>query len=62
MSVAHDSAALADAWATALLVLGPEDGYDLAKRRGLAAYLIIPAEEGNNERSTPAFQTIRAEH
>ena len=40
VTVASDSAAMADAWATALLVLGPEAGPDLAERSGLAALFL----------------------
>lgn len=39
-SVMHRSTMFADAWATALTVLGPEDGTDLARRAGLAARLV----------------------
>jgi len=49
------SAALADGWATTLNVLGPEAGFALAKREGLAAYFLIHAGEGFEARSTPAF-------
>ncbi|MEO1405297.1 MAG: FAD:protein FMN transferase, partial [Pseudomonadota bacterium] len=36
-----DTAMLADAWATALLVLGEEAGLDVATRLDLAAYFIV---------------------
>jgi len=38
--------ATADAWATALLVLGPDPGLELARREGLAAMLLIRNPEG----------------
>ena len=41
VSVVHPSAAWADAWATALNVLGPEAGYARAESEGLAAYFLI---------------------
>lgn len=44
VSVLHDSAAFADAWATALTVLGPEAGLHLAEREGLAARIIADDE------------------
>ncbi|ATE67333.1 FAD:protein FMN transferase [Rhizorhabdus dicambivorans] len=44
VSVIHPSAMLADAWATALTVLGPEDGLATAKREGLAARLVADRE------------------
>jgi len=40
VTVVHPSTALADAWATALCVLGTERGLDLAERLGLAVYLV----------------------
>jgi len=48
VSVIHHSAMLADAWATALTVLGPDEGLALASREGLAARLI-----GDDERLSP---------
>lgn len=58
VSVAHDSAALADAWATALLVLGPEEGYELAKRKGLAACFMSRDQQQIEQRMTPAFRAM----
>jgi FAD:protein FMN transferase len=40
VSVLHTSCMYADAWATALNVLGPEAGLDMANRLNLAAYFI----------------------
>ena len=56
VTVLHPSAMLADAWATALLVLGPERGFELAQKNGLAAYFIIHAESGLTDKSTPGFK------
>lgn len=55
VSVVADSATLADAWATALFVLGPEHGYETARREGLAAYFITRSEAGFDTRATPAM-------
>jgi thiamine biosynthesis lipoprotein len=44
VSVLHDCAAYADAWATALTVLGPETGLRLAEREGLAVRIIADEE------------------
>jgi thiamine biosynthesis lipoprotein len=44
-----------DAWATALNVLGPERGYELAQRRGLAAMFIKKDGSGWHSRTTPRF-------
>lgn len=59
--VLHPSAARADAWATALMVLGREDGLALARRHGLAALFIErdAAGTGFTERSTPEFERLR---
>jgi thiamine biosynthesis lipoprotein len=56
VSVLHVRAALADAWATALSVLGPEEGFDLAEREGLAALFISRSEDGFAARATTAFR------
>jgi thiamine biosynthesis lipoprotein len=56
VTVVHpESAALADAWATALNVLGPDEGLALAGRIGLPAYFLVRTEAGFETRSTPAF-------
>jgi thiamine biosynthesis lipoprotein len=59
--VVQPSAAYADAWATALMVLGPEEGLALARRRGLAALFIErdPASGTLRERATDEFQRLR---
>lgn len=44
VSVIHASAMLADAWATALTVLGPDEGLALATREKLAARLVADRE------------------
>ncbi len=46
VSVVHADAARADAWATALMVLGPEEGLRVAEREGLAAYFIARQPDG----------------
>jgi thiamine biosynthesis lipoprotein len=57
VTVLHDEAMLADAWATALNVLGPEEGYALAVERGMAAYFIVRNPDATfSARGTPAFQ------
>ena len=56
VTVLHPSTMLADAWATGLLVLGPERGIELARQNGLAAYFIIHIDAGFREESTAAFK------
>lgn len=58
VTVIHpESAALADAWATALNVLGPAEGLALAERLGLAAYFLVRTDDGYETRETSAFGT-----
>lgn len=45
VTVLHQSCMLADAWATALTVLGPTDGMALAEAQGLAVQMIAGEEE-----------------
>ena len=56
VSVVHERAALADAWATALTVLGPEEGWRLAVEEGLAALFLTASAGGPRARPTPAFR------
>lgn len=45
-----------DAWATALNVLGPEQGFMLAEARGIPAYFIVHTDKGLAVRYTSAFR------
>ena len=59
VSVLAREAARADAWATALLVLGPEAGWRVAEHERLAA-LFVTVREGRLEaRGTPALERHR---
>jgi thiamine biosynthesis lipoprotein len=55
VTVVHRNAALADAWATALTVLGPEAGLVVARREGVAALFLYPVDGAIQSSSTPAF-------
>jgi thiamine biosynthesis lipoprotein len=59
--VVHPSATHADAYATALMVLGPEEGLATATRLDLAALFVERSADGREftERSTPAFERLR---
>ena len=46
VTVLHESTTLADAWATALLVLGPQDAYNYAEENDLAVLLITREAQG----------------
>jgi len=61
VTVVHESAAEADAWATALMVLGPEAGMALARQRKLAALFIVRGPTAGTfvETSTPEFARLR---
>ncbi|PXX96561.1 FAD:protein FMN transferase [Halomonas sp. LBP4] len=55
VTVAHPSNAWADAWATALMVLGEEQGMALAREQGLAVLMIVREDEGWSSRVSPGF-------
>jgi len=58
VTVVDHSAALADGWATALSVLGPDEGLELATRLELSAYFLVRTPTGFEARSTPAFAKL----
>lgn len=61
VTVIDARATIADAWATALMVLGPDEGYNLAETRGMAAlFLVREADGGIAERATSAFSALTA--
>lgn len=61
VSVVHDSVAYADAWSTALNVLGPKKGYAKAVEHNLAAYFIERVDKQFVVRYTPQFETFIAQ-
>jgi thiamine biosynthesis lipoprotein len=56
VSVLAEDAARADAWATALLVLGPDAGPQIAERERLAALFVSRRGGGLEARATPAME------
>jgi thiamine biosynthesis lipoprotein len=59
VTVIADRCSTADGWATALSVLGEEEGMAVAKSEGLKAYFIVRTSDGGFEsRSTPAFDSL----
>ena len=56
VTVIASSAATADALATALLVLGPETGLQLAVDHGMAVRLVVRTAEGLNVLLTPVYE------
>lgn len=59
-SVLSGSAMLADAWATAMTILGPTDGIALARQERLAVRMVATTAHGLDVLCTPAFETRMA--
>ena len=60
VTVVHEECVEADGWATTLLVLGPQKGYELAISRKLAALFIERTSDGFVERTTPDYEMLLA--
>jgi thiamine biosynthesis lipoprotein len=61
VSVVDVSTARADALATALTVMGPQDGLAWAEAHGVAVLFLVPGEDGRlEERSSRAFGRLRS--
>ncbi|MFC3377603.1 FAD:protein FMN transferase [Rugamonas sp. CCM 8940] len=60
VTVLHAQCMAADAWSTALTVLGPEAGLALADRLGLAARFVLRTPDGYTERLSATFQQMLA--
>jgi thiamine biosynthesis lipoprotein len=58
VTVLHERAMLADAWATAITVLGPNQGMALATRHALPARLVLRTRGGAQEYMTPALAAM----
>jgi thiamine biosynthesis lipoprotein len=59
VSVVAPECGYADAMATALIVMGPDDGYALAASRDIAAHFIVREPGGSlRDRQTPAFAAL----
>jgi thiamine biosynthesis lipoprotein len=56
VTVVHPSAMMADAWATALTVLGPDEALAVAQEQGLAVYFIQRDGEEFVHSHSAAFQ------
>ena len=61
VTVVQGTAALADAYATAMMVLGPQEGFELATRLEIPALFIERSEDGRKftERATASFELLR---
>ncbi len=62
VSVVADSAIEADAWATALLVMGPDNGGRHAMRNAMAVLFLRREGDEFLEFATPAFQRLRLDN
>ncbi|MEM7583617.1 MAG: FAD:protein FMN transferase [Acidobacteriota bacterium] len=58
VSVIHSRCMIADALATALMVMGPEEGWELALREDLAVLFLIRDGDDFVERATPKFDAL----
>jgi thiamine biosynthesis lipoprotein len=61
VTVIAKTTAVADAMATALLVLGPDDGMNLATTQNIAAFFLLRGSSGIDEKMTPAFAAMGLE-
>ena len=58
VSVVHPQCMIADALATGLMVLGEDEGWELAQREGLAVLFLVRDGAGFREIMTPAFEAL----
>ncbi|MDQ1349760.1 MAG: FAD:protein transferase [Acidobacteriota bacterium] len=58
VSVVHASCTTADAMATAIDVLGPGKGYELALKEDLPVFLVVREKDTFVEKMTPRFQAL----
>lgn len=58
VTVIHESCMTADAMATAINVLGPEKGYQLAIKENLAVFMIVRGKKGFLENMTSSFEEM----
>jgi thiamine biosynthesis lipoprotein len=61
VTVLHPQCMAADAWSTALTVLGLEDGLALAERQGLAARFVVRTGSGFTEQMSSAMKAMLEE-
>jgi len=58
VTVIHPSTMVADGFATALLVLGPETGLEFAEKMNLSVLFVIRQEDDFIEKMTPSFRRL----
>lgn len=60
VTVVHPSSMTADGLATAIEVMGPEQGFKFASQHNIAVYLISKTDDGFSEQVTPEFTALIA--
>lgn len=58
VTVVYDNCTMADGYATAIDVLGPEEGFELALKEKLPVFLIVKTDKGFKEKMTPEFEEL----
>lgn len=58
VTVIHESVAMADAWATALTVLGADEGLKVAEQQGLLAFFIQRVDNGYKQTMSSHFKQL----
>ena len=58
VTVVADNAEYADSLATALLVLGPDDGMTFAERDDIAALFLLRQDDGFASRASRTFESL----
>ena len=58
VTVLAEDCTMADAWSTALMILGPDEGYEMAIEERLAALFIVTSGEAFIEKATPLFPNL----
>lgn len=59
VTVVDKNAHRADALATAILVMGPQEGMEFAEREGLAVLMLLRTDDGIEEHQTRVFKLLR---
>jgi len=62
VTVLHESCMQADALATAITVLGPDEGYEMATKEELPVFMIVREDNGFVEKMTPFFRKYLARY
>lgn len=56
VTVLHPSSAVADAWSTAINVMGPEKGLAIAEKHNIAIYMLVRSDNGFEEVVSSKFE------